>query len=408
MFFKIAFRNLWRNRGRTLITAGSIFFAVLFASFMNSFQKGSWERMLDNVINFYYGYIQIHKSGYWEDKSLDNSMKYSEALQKLPAEIKGVSDITPRLESFALASAGNQTSGMLIVGTDPVKENNLTKLKTKIIEGDYFSENDDGVIIAEGVKQLLKTKVGDTLTLISQGYHGVNAAGMYKIKGIVRFTSPDLNKRMIYMDLAQAQTFFDAPGMVSTVALKLDSKNHMKSVQKALDREFPESEYEIMNWKQMLPDLVDAQKTDAAGNYIILVVLYGIIAFGIFGTILMMTVERKYEFGVQLSIGMKRKYLAFIVWLETAIIGLLGSILGIIGSVPLVYYFHINPINFSDYDDKMSGAFEKWGFDPIIPTAFQMDLFLYQALIVLIITTLLAFYAVYKVMTLKPVEAMHG
>lgn len=107
-----------------------------------------------------------------------------------------------------------------------------------------------------------------------------------------------------------------------------------------------------MNWKQMLPDLVDAQKTDAAGNYIILVVLYGIIAFGIFGTILMMTVERKYEFGVQLAIGMKRKYLAFIVWLETAIIALIGSVLGIIGSLPLVYYFHVNPLNFSDYDEK--------------------------------------------------------
>lgn len=391
-----------------MITAGSIFFAVLFASFMNSFQKGSWERMLDNIINFYYGYIQIHKNGYWEDKSIDNSMVFTEKLMKLPESIKGISGVTPRLESFALASVGNQTSGMLIVGTDPQKENELTNLEDRIIDGKYLTAGDNGIIIAEGVMQTLKTKVGDTLTLISQGFHGVNAAGMYKIAGIVRFTSPDLNKRMIYMPLTQAQIFFDAPEMVSSVALKLDNKNRMKFVQNELRKQFPENEYEIMNWKQMLPELVDAQKTDAAGNYIILVVLYGIIAFGIFGTILMMTVERRYEFGVQISIGMKRKFLAFIVWLETAMIGLIGSILGILGSIPLVYYFHINPINFSDYDDKMSGAFEKWGFDPIIPTAFQMDLFLYQALIVLLITTILAFYAVYKVMTLKPVEAMHG
>lgn len=391
-----------------MITAGSIFFAVLFASFMNSFQKGSWERMLDNIIYFYYGYIQIHKNGYWEDKSIDNSMVFSEKLMKLPESIKGISGVTPRLESFALASVGNQTSGMLIVGTDPQKENELTNLEDRIIDGKYLTAGDSGIIIAEGVMQTLKTKVGDTLTLISQGFHGVNAAGMYKIAGIVRFTSPDLNKRMIYMPLSQAQIFFDAPEMVSSVALKLDNKNRMKFVQNELRKQFPENEYEIMNWKQMLPELVDAQKTDAAGNYIILVVLYGIIAFGIFGTILMMTVERRYEFGVQISIGMKRKFLAFIVWLETAMIGLIGSILGILGSIPLVYYFHINPINFSDYDDKMSGAFEKWGFDPIIPTAFQMDLFLYQALIVLLITTILAFYAVYKVMTLKPVEAMHG
>lgn len=118
-----------------MITAGSIFFAVLFASFMNSFQKGSWERMLDNIINFYYGYIQIHKNGYWEDKSIDNSMVFTEKLMKLPESIKGISGVTPRLESFALASVGNQTSGMLIVGTDPQKENELTNLEDRIIDG---------------------------------------------------------------------------------------------------------------------------------------------------------------------------------------------------------------------------------------------------------------------------------
>lgn len=408
MFFKLAFRNIWRNKGRSLITIASIFFAVLFSSFMNAFQKGAWERMLDNVVNFYYGYVQIHKKGYWDDQTINNSFENIDAFEKLKEDIPEITEITPRLESFSLGSFGNKTTGLLIVGTDPGRENLLTSLEEKLIEGEYLAPDDRAVILSEGVKGLLDVSLGDTLVLISQGYHGVNAAGKYPIKGIVKFASPDLNKKMVYMPLKEAQYFFGASGRITSLGLKLDNRNDISRVVASLTNHLSSDEYEVMDWKKMIPELVEAQKTDAAGNYIFLIVLYVLITFGIFGTILMMVKEREYEFGVLTAIGMKRRMLSTITWLEIVMMGLTGAILGIIGSIPLVYYFKVNPLDLSGAGEGMTDAYEKWGFDPIIPTAFEFDIFLYQAVIVFILTSLLALYATLKIQKLKPVEAMRN
>ena len=406
MFLKLAFRNIWRNKGRTSITIASIMFAVLFSSFMNAFQKGGWVRMLDNVVNFYYGYAQIHKNGYWEEKSINKAFELTDEFEVIKNGDDNIVEITPRLESFALASYGVQTSGMLIVGTDPQRENTMTDLKAKLVEGEYINAEDKSILIAEGVKDLLKIKLGDTLILISQGYHGVNAAGKFPVKGVVKFASPDLNKKMIYLPLKESQYFFGAPNMVTSLGLKLKSKEKLPAVMDNLKTRLDMEKYEVQDWKEMIPELVEAQKTDAAGNYIFLIVLYLLISFGIFGTILMMTKEREYEFGVLIAVGMKRRLLAAVVWLEVVIMGILGSLIGILLSMPLVYYFKVNPLDFTEYGEEMSGAYEKWGFDPIFPTAFDFSIFFYQALIVFIITSFLATHAIYKIYKLKPVEVM--
>ena len=364
--------------------------------------------MLDNVVNFYYGYAQIHKKGYWDDKSINKAFVFGDEFEKIKKDIPKLIEITPRLESFALASYGNQTSGMLIVGTDPEREDAMTNLKKKIVEGKYFEKDKESILIAEGVKDLLKIKLGDTLILISQGYHGVNAAGKYPVTGIVKFSSPDLNKKMVYMPLEASQYFFGAPNLITSLGLKLESKNDIPEVMEAVNTKIDLEKYEFLDWKQMIPELVEAQKTDAAGNYIFLVVLYILISFGIFGTILMMIKEREFEFGVLISIGMKRFLLASVVWLEVVILGIIGSIVGIILSIPLVYYFYVNPLNMTDYGEDMSGAYEKWGFDPIFPTAFEFGIFFYQAVIVFILTSFLATYAIYKINKMKPMEAMRG
>ena len=185
-------------------------------------------------------------------------------------------------------------------------------------------------------------------------------------------------------------------------------KNELNSIKKELNSKIDTSEYAVLDWQELLPDLVQAKEADTAGNYVFLVVLYALIAFGIFGTILMMAKEREYEFGVLISIGMKRRLLAFVVWLEILVLGLVGAVAGIIASIPLVYYFHVNPIDFSGYDKELGGAFEKWGFDPMIPTKFDISIFFNQAIVVVILTSVLSIYAIYKIYKTKPVEAMRG
>ena len=405
MILKLAWRNIWRNKRRTLITVASILFAVLFSIFMNSFQKGASVRTLAHILNYYYLYAQIHQKGYWEEKSINDVLELTDELWQLPNQIDGLEQIIPRLETFALLSSGEHTSGMMIVGTNPDAENQLTKLKSRLIEGTYFNQTDKTLLIAEGVKDLLKVSLGDTLIILTQGYHGVNAAGKYPIKGIVHFASPDLNKRMIYLPLEETQDLLGAPSMATSLALRLNDRDDLEDVIQQLETQLDTEKYEIMDWQSMLPDLVEAQKTDAAGNYIFLLVLYLIISFGIFGTILMMVKEREHEFGILLSIGMSRAFLAFSTWVEILLMALIGVVFGMLAALPLVHYFKVNPIDFSEYGE-MAESYEKWGFVPIFPTVMDASLFYSQAIIMAIITSLLALFAIWKIFKLKPVEAM--
>jgi len=408
MLFKLAWRNIWRNKRRTLITASSIFFAVVFSVFMVSLQNGGWGRMIDNVINFYVGYGQIHLEGYHDEPNINSLMEYSDELKTLAEEVDHLENLVPRLEHFALASYGTQTKGIMLCGIDPKLEDDMTHLKDRLVDGEYLDANDKAVLIADGIAELLNIGVGDTLVMISQGYHGVNAAGMYPIKGLVHFAPPDLNKTLVYLPLAETQYFFgaDEENLISTLVLNIDDKKNLPKIKKSLNQKIDFDKNELIQWEQLVPGLIDAMNAKLNGTYMIMLILYAIITFGIFGTILMMAKEREYEFGILIAIGMKRKLLAWVVWLETVLLGFVGSVLGILGGMPLVYYFKVNPIDMTEMVEDAIEMYDEMGVEPIFPTSFELSVFFYQALIVFFISTLLAFYAVRKVRKLKPVEAM--
>lgn len=381
----------------------SILFAVMLAALMEALQKGAWDNMISNVVNFYYGYVQVHEKGYWDEQSIDKSFAYVDSVKVLEEEVPEIKTLIPRIESFALASTREKTFGVMVVGIDPERENRMTSLADRVEKGSYFNNGDKTALIAEGVAKKLEIGVGDTLVLISQGYHGVNSAGKYPVRGLVHFGSPELNNRMVYLPLDEAQWFYGAEGRLTSLALHLVDQDDIKPAVKAVKAKLGTEEYEVMDWEELLPDLVEAKTLDSAGNYIVYFILYIIIAFGIYGTILMMTKEREYEFGILVSIGMHRWRLAAIIWIETMLLGLMGSLAGILASFPVVYYFYINPIRFSgDYGQML----EKFGFEPIFPATFEPRVFVLQAVIVFIITSVLALYPIWKIRRLKPVEAM--
>lgn len=408
MIVKLAWRNIWRNRRRTLITASSIFFAVVFSSLLISLQNGGWGRMIDNVINYYVGYGQIHKKGYHDDPSIHSLMDYSPAMQTVSSQIKHLENLVPRLESFALASYGNQTRGVMVSGIDPILEDGMTHLSERLIQGEYLEISDKAVLVAEGLAEQLKIGIGDSLILISQGYHGVNAAGKYTIKGLVHFSPPDLNKRMVYLPLPESQYFFGANNLISTLVLHIDDKENLPKISAGLNKKLDMNELELIQWEELVPGLVGAMNAKLNGTYMMMIILYAIITFGIFGTILMMLKEREYEFGILIAIGMKRGKLGWVVWLESVLIGVVGSILGILGAMPLVYYMKVNPLDMSKMGEEMMEIYDEMGVEPIFPTAFDLSTFLFQALLVFLITSLLGFYALRKIRKLKLLTALQN
>ncbi|MBL7820519.1 MAG: ABC transporter permease [Saprospiraceae bacterium] len=404
MILKLIWRNLWRNHRRTLITTASITFAVMFCILMQSFQKGAFDNLIKNVVGYYSGYVQIHKSGYWNERVLDNCFELNDTLIHKIKQQKNVLDFVPRLETFTLASFNNTTKACMLIGTDPIKEKQLTHLNEKIIEGTYFTIDDESVLIAEGLAKRLNAKLNDTLVLFGQAYQGTLAAGKYKIIGLLHLASPEMNNSFVYLPLKASQVLLNSENRITTLALILDNPLEKIPLVSSLRTQLS-SEYEIMDWEEMMPEISNHIKADGASFYIFSAVLYLIIGFGFFGTVLMMTAERKREFGMLISIGLKKINLGLILLGETLLITALGVASGILLSIPLVVYLNRNPIQFTG---EMAKAYEKFGFEPVIPTAIDSTVFISQAGFVLILTLFIGLYPIWHIHKLDAVKALRN
>ncbi len=401
MLLKIAWRNLWRNRRRTLITAASVFFAALLSIFMRSMQEGSYNQMIQNMVGYYTGYVQIHEKGYWDEQIIDNTFAQQEGPTSQALAHKAVQQAVPRLESFALAIAGELSRPCMVMGIDPEMENEFTLLKDKLESGDYLTGKSNEILVAEGLAQKLELGLGDTIVLLGQGYHGSTAAGKYQIKGLLHFGSPDLNNRLVYLDLAEAQVMYGADGRLTSLALQIKDPNQATRVAQELNTDLPDN-YEVMDWQTMMPDIIQLIEADRGGGILMLAVLYVIVAFGIFGTVLMMTAERKYEFGVVTAIGMRKSKLAITVFLETLFMSLLGALAAAVVGLPLQIYFNQFPIRI----ESMAEAYAEFGYEPILPTVIDLGIIFNQALIVLLISIVVSSYSIWRIYRLQPVKAM--
>lgn len=399
---KMAWKNIWRNRNRTLITMSSIFFAVILSVLTTSLQQGTFDNLIKNVVSFYTGYIQVHKNGYWNEQILDNSFEANNITENKILKTPNITGVSPRLESFALASSHDITKGCLTIGIDPIKEDRITYLKNKIVQGSYLKANDKDVLLAEGLAERLKLKLNDTIILISQGYHGATAAGKFPIKGILKFGSPELNEKMLVMSLATAQDFFSAYGMVTTYVLSVRETKELKETVIAA-RSTLGKEYEVMSWEEVMPDIKQHIKTDTSNMKYISGILYMLICFGIFGTLLMMITERKFEMGMLVAIGMKKSKLLVLFLFESVFTVFIGCLLGIAASIPVVHYFNKRPLRFGG---SVADAFARFGFEPIFPTSTDAANFINQGTIVLIIGLVLSLYPTYVIMRLDPISAM--
>lgn len=404
-YIKLAWRNLWRNKRRTLITAASVFFAIFFALIMRALQLGSYSNMIDNAVTLYSGHLQIHDKGYWDNKSINRTLKMNQELMQTIQDHEQVRQVVPRLESFALGSSGPQTKGVLVMGVDPLKQDNMSGLSQKLKEGKYFSPGQAAALVGHTLARYLKLTVGDTLVLLGQGYHGATAAGKYPIKGIVKIPKPDLDNKMVYLPLQVAQQMYMAPHRLTTLSVNLYDHKALGSVVNSLRDKLPPDKYEVKTWQQIMPELVQQIRSDNASGWILLAILYLIIAFGVFGTVMMMISERNREFGVMIAVGMHKFKLATIVTLEMVFIGLLGLMAGVAFSIPVILYYYHNPIRLSG---EVAQSIESFGIEPVMPMAWQADFFGNQTLIVAAIVVVAVLYPVYSITRIRAVKAMRG
>lgn len=361
--------------------------------------------MTNSMVASYTGFIQIHAKGYWDSKSIDDSFVFNDSLKSVLDADNRITGYVERIESFALSATHETTKGAMVVGTDPDAEKQMTQLHEHIDTGEYFVASDKAVLIGAGLAEYHKVKVGDTIVLLGQGYHGTNAAGKYPIKGIVKFGSPDLSKQLIMLPIEEAKRLYGMEGTISNLVLLIDDASKASSIARDLS-EIVSPTLEVMPWPELVPDLVDMIEADRVEGYIFMFILYMVISFGIFGTVLMMLAERKHEFGVLVAVGMKRVKLAFVVYFEVITIALLGAFLGIFGAYPVIGYFFLNPIRFGG--EEAGKMMEEYGMEPILQPSLDLTIFIKQAAIVAVVASIIAIYPFFSVIRLSAIKAMRS
>ena len=405
MIFKIAWRNIYRNKKRSLITITSIFAALFLIILMRALQFGFYDNIIKTVVESYSGYVEVHANGYWDNQSLDNSMQVDQKLINDINSVDGVENIVQRLQTFSLISMGEKTKGGVINGVDISDEQKITDWNKKMVSGSFdLGENE--IIVGKGIAEYFDIRENDTLILYGQGYRGMMAAGKYPVKGVIDLKNPDLNKLGIFMAIESARNYVSSEEISTHIIIDKEQYYDEEKIVKDLSQ-ILSKDYEIMTWKKTLPEIEQTITADSAGGLIMAFILYIIVVFGMFGTVLMMTEERKYEFGVLISIGMSRIRLFRIILIETIILSMIGVLLAIILTYPISYYFNLNPIDMAalmgEGADKMM---EDLGFSPIAPMSISRDIPLSHALVIFIFSLLISIYPAVRILKLNPVESM--
>ena len=404
-YLLLAWRNLWRNKRRTLITVFAVFFAIVFSMLMRSMQFGSYESMVQNMVGRYTSHIQIHKSGYWDSRSFDDLFfdQDSSIFKRIDSSSSQI-QIVPRLESFILAANDEKTRACLVIGTQAEKEKDLSGIDKMIISGSYLNnENPKDIVITEGLSSYMKLQVGDTLVAMGQGYHGASANGLFRIGGIAKIAAPELNKATIFINLGFAQTFFGAIDGLSSYCIIVNPARDFEQVTDKLKTEFQHSDLEIMHWQALMPELVQSIELDNASGLIILFILYLVVGFGIFGTVLMMVSERNFELGVMLSLGTPRFKLGLLLCVELLLLTFIGTAGALIFTYPILWYFNINPIPLTG---DTAEVMLQYGMEPVLPFSASFEVMESPIGAILFIVILICLYPMRFTQKINPVEAM--
>jgi len=404
---KMAWRNIWRNPRRTILTISAIAFASLLLVFMLSFQFGSYETMINSSVKIHTGHLQVQSAGYQEKNSIRLVVPDPDAIGKILDQIQSVEAYTYRAEAFSLVSSKKRTYGCIVFGIDPVKEAKVSTLKSLVRKGSYLAKDDtDQVLLGNLLAKNLKVDIRDELTILGQGKDGSVAATVVKVKGIYSSGIDDLDRSSIHMPLKYFQDVYGMYGAVHEVVVIGKSLKKMKGIKAALAagiiETVPKDRLAVLDWKELMPGLLQSIELDLISGIIFYLFLILVVAFSILNTFLMAIFERTREFGVLMAIGTTTGRLTKLLLIESISMTIIGIVAGIVMGSLITIYFQGHGIEISGTSDLLS----QYGISGLIYPRLSLLSALSGPGAVLIITFLAALYPALKIRSLRPVEAM--
>jgi len=404
--FRLAWRNIWRQKRRTWLTALAMIFSNILLVFMISIQFGSYDMMINNSLAMFSGQIQVQAQGYQDDQKMRQAVDDIHVLADQIRQQFPSANVTARASAFVLVSSEERSFGTQIVGVEPDHEHGVSTIPGLLVEGRYLAEPTAGeIVIGSVMARNLQVMVGDELTFLGSGKDGSFAAGVVNVVGIFESGSSDLDRSLAEIPLSYFQDAFAMGNSGHVIAL---AANELRSVPAMLGplRSIISSRkgLVVLDWEALMPGLKQAIQADFASAWFMYAVLIVLVAFSVLNTQLMSVLERTREFGVILALGIKPRRLAFLVLLETFLMALLGLAIGVLLGSMLSGYFAHTGFAYPGMDELAA----KFNMPSVIHPSLTPLSVMLGPLVVFFFCLCAAIFPALKLYGLRPVEAMRA
>ncbi|MCB0648576.1 MAG: ABC transporter permease [Saprospiraceae bacterium] len=398
---KLAWKNIWRSRTRSLVVVASIIIGVWSVIFLMSFSLGMGDSYLQSALKNEYGHMQVHHPNYKDDQ--EAKFTFEEGANV--GSIAGVKAYSPRVLSNGMLSTGHGARGVIIKGIDPELEDGVSGIKAFVKEGEYLETGDQrSILVSQKLTEKFKLGLRSKVVLTFQDENGDMQSSAYRVKGIYNSGNAMVDEMRVFVDkqsLAQLMFKNDSLGnRIHEMAFMLTGTDQMDTVQSQLAALFPGELVE--NYKQLAPDLALMETQIKTSGYIFIFIFMLALIFGIINTMLMAVLERYRELGMLQAIGMGKPRVFSMVVMETFLLSMVGVPIGYLLGYISVKSFGTNGLDLTAF----SKGNEMFGMSSTVYPIMDINLFIQLGVAVAITSLVASIYPALKAIRLKPVEAI--
>ncbi len=400
MLFKIAWRNIWRNKIRSLTVVGSIVIGVWALTFMMAFYDGFVTMYIKSAVENDLSHIQIHNPDFMEDKKVEFVVENVEDINRMLSSDSTVSAFASRSLNNGMIANSKGSRGCQIRGVIPEQEAALTRLNDKIYDGVYFdkSKKKNPLIVGQKLADKMKLKLKSKVVLTFQNVDGDLVSAAFKVIGIYKSGNTIFEEMNIFVELSDISRLMGDKTMIHEVALMLDDVGLLDTVQSAMKAEFPD--LLIENYKEISPDVNLYESQMGVITYVFVIIVMFALIFGIINAMLMAILERSRELGILMAVGLNKLKVFLMILIETVFIGLIAAPIGLmLGYFTVLYYGKVGI--------DMRESMEKIGLNEIIYTELDVGSYFIITVAVIITAIVASVYPALKAIKLKPVEAIY-